>query len=98
MKEYGFVESWTRIYIIQNKFDLWDPDTLQVIQPLEHGDILLYNDEDLLLYNPETKDHTVLAAHGIKSTFHPIIHNPSFASLKDVVRDSSNILNARSRN
>ncbi|CAK7329606.1 unnamed protein product [Dovyalis caffra] len=92
MKEYGIVESWTKIVVFENILEPlndWIPPA--VIKVFGNGDLLFYRRPYVFLYKSKTNGLTKLDSDRIQSTMKPIDHRPSFASLNDLVRDNSSI-------
>lgn len=105
MKEHGLVESWIKMFVLNIKFYCCNLGLLKGLKLLESGGILLYAYDDGLMVIViqfciiQKKNHTMLDlnTHGIKSTICSMVHNPKFASLKNLVGGNLLVLNARLR-
>ncbi|KAJ6426777.1 hypothetical protein OIU84_022379 [Salix udensis] len=78
MRQYGVVESWTKMFVIENRGGVRNPFIFRAIAVLNDGDIFLKWDKILIWYELETESYTMLGIEG-----RAIVHEPRFVSLKD---------------
>ena len=78
MRQYGVVESWTKMFVIENKVGVQNPFIFRAIAVLNDGDIFLSWDKSLVWYERETESYTMLDIKG-----RAIVHEPRFVLLKD---------------
>ncbi|XP_057441258.1 F-box/kelch-repeat protein At3g06240-like [Lotus japonicus] len=102
MKEYGFKESWTKIFSFDTMSSYrWPFGGLY--WPVKHfkngSAILMYHSYNFFIYYEPGKDgFKIFKVRGTQSRFDVIPHIPSFISLKDVVKgDNIEVLNVHSR-
>ncbi|KAF9689556.1 hypothetical protein SADUNF_Sadunf01G0104400 [Salix dunnii] len=78
MRQYGVVESWTKMFVIENEVGFRNPFIFRAIAVLNDGDIFLSCDTSLVWYELETESYTMLGIEG-----RAIVHEPRFVLLKD---------------
>ncbi|CAL5393959.1 unnamed protein product [Camellia sinensis] len=82
----GNEESWSKEFVIGNVvsnktggFDYYEP-----IMIPKTGNLMLYNEDGLVLYDPKLGGFKKFSIYWIKSEFYGAAHNPSLVSLCDV--------------
>ncbi|XP_058006452.1 putative F-box protein At1g55070 [Hevea brasiliensis] len=91
MKEYGVVESWAKLLVLENHMNFRSFSFLEVTKLLANGEVLLFDGHNLILYNPLSNNYRSLDIPGFRSAFDGrrhdfIVHNnPIFASLIDML-------------
>ncbi|KAH8521647.1 hypothetical protein H0E87_002627 [Populus deltoides] len=78
MRQYGVVESWTKMFVIENEVGVQNPFIFRAIAVFDDGDVLLLWDKTLVWYDQETESYTLLSIEG-----RAIVHELRFALLKD---------------
>jgi F-box interacting protein len=78
MRQYGVVESWTKMFVIENEVGVQNPFIFRAIAVFDNGDVLLLWDKTLVWYDQETESYTLLSIEG-----RAIVHELRFALLKD---------------
>ncbi|KAK9285198.1 hypothetical protein L1049_024386 [Liquidambar formosana] len=101
MKDYGVRESWFKEFEIDTlNRDRWPAGLYQPIDFLKNGDLLMYHASNAFIsYHVNGLYHgfKYFKIRNIQSKFLAIPHIPSFVSLKGMMGNNVEVLNARSR-